>query len=62
MLFAYFAPETTLPLASTAAAAAGVVMMFGKSALRVLKGMIRSRFAPAAPAGSGADARNLPPA
>ncbi len=40
MLFAYFAPETTLPLASTAAAAVGVVMMFGKAALRFVKGFL----------------------
>jgi hypothetical protein len=37
MLFAYLGPETTLPLASTAAAAMGVVMMFGRSVVRVVK-------------------------
>jgi hypothetical protein len=33
MLFAYFGPETMMPVASIIAAAAGVVMMFGRSIL-----------------------------
>ena len=36
MLFAYFGPETTLPLASVLAGVLGVVMMFGRATLRVL--------------------------
>lgn len=36
MLFAYFGPETVLPLASVLATALGVVMMFGRASLRLL--------------------------
>jgi hypothetical protein len=42
MLFAYIAPETTLPLASTLVATAGVVMMFGQSAIRQLRKRLTS--------------------
>jgi hypothetical protein len=31
MLFAYFGPETMMPVASVICAATGVVMMFGRS-------------------------------
>jgi hypothetical protein len=31
MLFAYFGPETMMPVASMIAAAVGMVMMFGRS-------------------------------
>ena len=31
MLFAYFGPETMMPVASVIAAAVGMVMMFGRS-------------------------------
>ena len=34
MIFAYFGPETVLPLTSIVAAAVGVVMMFGRNSLR----------------------------
>ena len=34
MIFAYFGPETVLPLTSIVAAAVGVVMMFGRNTLR----------------------------
>ncbi len=51
MLFAYFAPETALPLASTAAASVGVVMMFGKSTLRFLKGLVWKKTAPSSALG-----------
>ena len=33
MLFAYFGPETMMPVASVIAAAVGVVMMFGRNIL-----------------------------
>jgi hypothetical protein len=33
MLFAYFGPETMMPVASVVAAAVGVVMMFGRNIL-----------------------------
>lgn len=41
MLFAYFGPETMMPVASVIAAAAGVVMMFGRNILQFGRGMIR---------------------
>lgn len=34
MLFAYFGPETVLPLASILATVFGVVMMFGRASFR----------------------------
>ena len=34
MLFAYFGPETVLPLASVLATVFGVVMMFGRASFR----------------------------
>jgi hypothetical protein len=34
MIFAYFGPETVLPLTSIVAAALGVVMMFGRNSFR----------------------------
>ena len=37
MLFAYFGPETFLPLTSVIAGVAGVFLMFGKNSVRVLK-------------------------
>ncbi len=45
MLFAYFGPETMMPVASIIAAAAGVVMMFGRSILQFGRGVVR-RFRP----------------
>lgn len=36
MIFAYFGPETVLPLTSTLAAVAGVALMFGRQTFRVL--------------------------
>ena len=50
MLLAYLGPETTLPLASVAATAMGVVLMFGRQAARVagtLLGPIARAFRPA---------------
>ncbi len=35
MLFAYFGPETVLPLASVVATAVGVVLMFGRMTFRL---------------------------
>lgn len=35
MLFAYFGPETILPLASVLATVFGVVMMFGRLSFRI---------------------------
>lgn len=35
MLFAYFGPETVLPLASVIATVFGVVMMFGRASFRI---------------------------
>lgn len=41
MLFAYFGPETVLPLTSVVAAVVGVLMMFGQRALHLAKWAIR---------------------
>lgn len=37
MLFAYFGPETFLPLTSVIAGVAGVFLMFGKNSVRMIK-------------------------
>lgn len=50
MLLAYLGPETTLPLASVAATAMGVLLMFGRQVARVagtLLGPIGRAFRPA---------------
>ena len=41
MLFAYFGPETMMPVASIIAATAGVVMMFGRSIYQFGRGLVR---------------------
>jgi hypothetical protein len=41
MIFAYFGPETTLPLASVLAGILGVLMMFGRAASRLLARPLR---------------------
>jgi hypothetical protein len=41
MLFAYFGPETMMPVASVIAAAAGAVMMFGRSIVQFGRGVVR---------------------
>jgi hypothetical protein len=41
MLFAYFGPETMMPVASVIAAAAGVAMMFGRSTYQFGRGLVR---------------------
>ena len=46
ILFAYFGPETTLPLTSLVAAGAGTVMMFGRGLIRLGR---RSRRKPVMP-------------
>ena len=40
MLFAYFGPETMMPVASIFAAAVGVVMLFGRNILLVGRSMV----------------------
>jgi hypothetical protein len=40
-VFAYFSPETVLPLTSVLASAVGVVLLFGRTALRLVKGLFR---------------------
>lgn len=40
-LFAYFGPETLMPLTSIVAAVAGVFLMFGKNTLRLIAGLFR---------------------
>jgi hypothetical protein len=41
-LFAYFGPETVMPVTSILATAAAVVMMFGKTILRFTLGRVRT--------------------
>jgi hypothetical protein len=41
MLFAYFGPETMMPVASVIAAVVGVVMMFGRNILVFGRGLVR---------------------
>ncbi len=41
MLFAYIGPETMMPVASIIAAAAGVVMMFGRNIMMFGRGIVR---------------------
>jgi hypothetical protein len=40
-VFAYFSPETVLPLTSILASAVGVLLLFGRSALRLVRGLFR---------------------
>lgn len=42
MVFAYFGPETTLPLASVLAASLGFLMMMGRGSLRFVTRLARS--------------------
>jgi len=42
MLFAYFGPETLMPLTSIVAAVAGVFLMFGKNTFRLIAGIFRN--------------------
>ncbi len=41
MLFAYFGPETMMPVASVIAGAVGVVMLFGRNILVFGRGLVR---------------------
>ena len=41
MIFAYFGPETMMPVASIFAAAVGVVMMFGRNVVDLGRGLVR---------------------
>jgi hypothetical protein len=41
MLFAYFGPETMMPVASIIAAGVGVVMMFGRNIVTFGRGIVR---------------------
>jgi len=41
MLFAYFGPETMMPVASVIAGAVGVVMLFGRNVLLFGRGLVR---------------------
>jgi hypothetical protein len=41
MLFAYFGPETMMPVASVIVAVAGVVMMFGRNVIGFGRNLIR---------------------
>jgi hypothetical protein len=41
MVFAYFGPETTMPVASVIAGAVGVVMLFGRNILVFGRGLVR---------------------
>jgi hypothetical protein len=47
MLFAYFGPETFLPVTSVVAGVVGVLLMFGKNTFRLLasglRGLLRPR-------------------
>jgi hypothetical protein len=41
MLFAYVGPETMMPVASILAAAAGMVLLFGRSLLNLGRGVAK---------------------
>ena len=41
MLFAYFGPETMMPVASVIAATVGVMMMFGRNIVALGRGLVR---------------------
>jgi hypothetical protein len=41
MIFAYFGPETMMPVASVFAAAVGVVLMFGRNVLDLGRSQVR---------------------
>ncbi len=43
LLFAYFVPESMLPLTSVMATIVGVFLMFGRNGLRIVKRVIRLR-------------------
>jgi hypothetical protein len=41
MIFAYFGPETMMPVASIIAAVVGVGMMFGRNVMMIGRGLVR---------------------
>jgi hypothetical protein len=41
MIFAYFGPETMMPIASVIAASVGAVLLFGKNVLLFGRGLMR---------------------
>ncbi len=41
MIFAYFGPETMMPVASVIAATVGVMMMFGRNVMAIGRGIVR---------------------
>jgi hypothetical protein len=41
LVFAYFSPETVLPLTSILASAVGVLLLFGRASLRLVRRLIR---------------------
>jgi hypothetical protein len=43
MIFAYFAPEVVLPMASVLAAGFGFIMMVGRAPFRILARSLRAR-------------------
>jgi hypothetical protein len=43
ILFAYFGPESMLPLTSVVATAVGVFLMFGRNSIRLVRRAIRNR-------------------
>jgi hypothetical protein len=45
MLFAYFGPDTVMPVASALVAAVGVVLMFGRNILLLGRGLVRKTWA-----------------
>jgi hypothetical protein len=65
MLFAYFGPETMMPVASIIAAVAGVAMMFGRSVFAFFRGVGRRiwpRSRPKNAASTAVDQSHLPKA
>jgi hypothetical protein len=44
ILFAYFGPESMLPLTSIVATVAGVFLMFGRNTFRILRRMLVTTF------------------
>lgn len=59
MLFAYFGPETFLPLTSVIAAVAGVVLMFGRNSIRFIVQGARSLLGKGAGGAQASAARRL---
>jgi hypothetical protein len=55
-IFAYFGPETVLPLTSVVAAVVGVVLMFGRNTVRFIASWLRFR----APGPTGAKSPRKP--